>query len=235
MALGTTTDFTITRTELIELAHSMIGVTNPSQSDLDIAKKELGLLVRFLDAKYEWMHKIDTTESELTLTANQSEYGYTDGSGADEIAPDIVKLEWAAVKFSDNNRERLVLFDKQTALSTPLKDDASSQPLAVHLEIAPLRANNKMIFYPTPSSNYTIVYAYRAPLFDFDTASDNPDLLQEWFIALKTMLAYQLAPHHGVSLNERQVLLGESQRLIRELEAHLAPEPTYLPLKAEYM
>lgn len=234
MATGTTTDYNVTRTELIDLALSALGVSEPQNDDYTLSVRVLNLLTRHLDAKATWLHAIDNTESTLTLTAGTNEYSYVDGSGADEIQPNILKLEWAAYLNSANDREPLVILDKLTALRTPLKDDSNSQPIAVYLEKGRLTTENNMIVFPTPNSAYTIVYSYRKPLYDFDLATDNPDVPQHFVLPLQKLLTYELSYHYGTPLSERQLLKQEAEIAFKASENLEMDEPSYLPLKAEY-
>jgi hypothetical protein len=47
---------------------------------------------------------------------------------------------------------------------------------------------------------------FKRPLYDFDTASDNPDMPQGWSLWLQKELAIQLAPGHNVDLNKINIL-----------------------------
>lgn len=60
-----------------------------------------------------------------------------------------------------------------------------------------------------------ITYTYKRPLFDFDTFSDNPDMPQGWIRYLKLRLAHDLAPAHGIALDER-LWLEKQWRTARE-------------------
>lgn len=232
MATGTTADFTVTRNELIDLALGSIGVSEPGNSDYDLSVKVLNMLVRHLDARGEWIWGMDNTESTLTLVASQAEY--TTGAAATDIATDILKLEYCALVDGTDDRTVLKILDKKSALRTPLKDDSDAEPIAVHLERAALRSNNKMVFYPTPDTAESVVYHYRKPLFDFDLSTDNPDFPQDFFLPLKKMLASELAPHYGIPLNERQILEAIAEKAFKESEATQGDGPAYIPLKTEY-
>ena len=231
MAIGTTADFSVTRTDLIELAYSILGVTEISNDETALAVKILNAMVRNLDSRGTWLWAIDNTESTLTLVGAQQEYAT--GATSTTIATDILKLEWCAV-LTPSDRKELVILDKKSSLRTALKDDTSAEPEAVHLERATLRANNKMLFYPTPNSAYSVVYHYRRPLFEFDAASDNPDVPQDWFSTLYKMLAYELSPHFGKPLTERQLLKAEAEESLKNVDAFQTDRPAYIPLKTEY-
>lgn len=231
MAVGTTSDFDVTRTELVDMSLGKIGVADPGQSDRVLGINLLNTLIRNLDARGDWLHAISNTESTLTTIANQQ--AYAAGSGASLIATNIVRLEYAAVVIG-TRREDLILFDKQTSLRTRLQDDTNGQPIAVHLETAKLRSSQRMLFYPTPNSAYSIVYKFRRPIYDFDTASDNPDFPSQFILPLSRLLAYELAPHYGTPLQERQLLLAEGEKSYIETVAGLSDRPAYIAVKTEY-
>lgn len=231
MPVGTTTDFDVTRTELVDLSLGEIGVSEPGQNDRVLAIKLLNILIRNLDARGDWLHAISNTESTLTLIGNQQ--AYATGSGASLIATNIVDLEYVAVLIG-NRREDVVIFDKMSSLRTRLQDDSPGQPVAVHLETAKLRSDQRMLFYPTPNQAYSIVYKFRRPLFDFDTTSDNPDFPSQFILPLSRLLAYELAPHFGIPLPERQALLAEGEKSYSETVAGLSGRPAYVAVRTEY-
>jgi hypothetical protein len=231
MPVGTTSDFTYTRNELIEMALSTIGVTEPSNDEYALASKVLNAMVRHLDAKGQWLWAIDNTESTLTLVSGQQEY--VTGALATTISPSILKLEKAALLIN-SDREPLTILTKRESIKTPLMDESNSQPVAVYLERAALRSNNVMLFYPTPNSAYTVKYNFRRPLFDFDGPTNNPDFPQDWFMPITKMLAYELSSHYGKPLAERQLLKADADLSFSESETFNDDEPSYSPAKTEY-
>jgi len=48
-----------------------------------------------------------------------------------------------------------------------------------------------------------IIYSYKRPLFDFDNATDNPDMPSEWTSYLMWRLAHDLSPEYHITLDER--------------------------------
>jgi hypothetical protein len=232
MAVGTTANFDVTRTELIDLALGIIGVTEATQSDYSLAIKVLNSLIRYLDADGHWLHAIDSTESTLTLVSSQREYAA--GAGASNIATNILRLEYIAVLEGAEDYRELVILDTPQSFRTLLKDDSNGEPSAVHLERAKLLTDNKIQFFPTPNSAYTVKYNYRRPLFDFDLATDNPDFPSPFILPLQKRLAVELAPHFGNPLPERQLLLAEAEAQFEQAKSFHADKPSYVPLQTEY-
>lgn len=68
-----------------------------------------------------------------------------------------------------------------------------------------------------------IRYLYKRPLFDFDNATDNPDMPQGWTRYLMWRLAHDLAPEYHLGLDERQWLKGEYLDARTEIFPHTTP------------
>ncbi len=108
MATGSTSDFTLTRDELIELGYKLIGVLQPGDSLdgelLEDAKKVLGLVVRETDAAGRWRWTIDVA-STLTLVANT--FRYTSSNGLPTNIADLVKVMYRDGQANDHPVEIL--------------------------------------------------------------------------------------------------------------------------------
>lgn len=231
MATGTTVDFDLNRTEVVTLALSALGVSEPSNTDMALGIKILNMVVRALDVRGQWPHTISNTES--TLTTVTSQQAYATGATATTIKTNILRLEYAAVLIN-GDREPLTILDKPLSLRTTLQDDSNSQPTAIHLERGKLLSANRALLYPTPNAAYTIVYKYRRAVYDFDLSTDNPDLMPEFNLALQQMLSAKLAPHYGIPLNERQIMLAEAEKDLADTIAGTADRPSYVPLQTRY-
>ena len=233
MSINTTSDFTLTRNELIELSMSKIGVTELSVEDVNLGVKVLNSLVRNLDAKGSWLWAIDSTESTLTTVPGQAEY--VAGNGANYIATDILEVTTVTHARSVTDRVLLRILTKHEADRTYLKqDNNSSEPIACYLERANIRKANVLTIYPTPDAAFTIKYNYRRALYDFVQADNNPDLPTEWFLPLQKMLASELASHYGKPLQERQLLKMEADEAMLEVARFSQDSPSYSTLRAEY-
>lgn len=192
---------TITRTELVRRAFRRIGQDNPTNTDKANAVALLNDILKGLDPQGRFLWTISNTPSTLTLVDGQS--AYTVGSAATNIANYIIALERVEMMNGTQISYPLDILDKSEAISTWNRDSAaSSQPVQVYLERAPLASNQKMHFYPTPNAADSIQYYYRRRLYDFDNPSDNPDFPAEHNQRLVQMLASELAPEYGVSVAE---------------------------------
>lgn len=75
--------------------------------------------------------------------------------------------------------------------------------------------NGKLYVWVTSASvKDTLFIVFQRPFEDFDAAADNPDFPVEWFRALVYALAYDIAPDHGIPLQERALLKIERDEIM---------------------
>jgi hypothetical protein len=192
-----------------------IGNSNPSASERAQAILALNMIVKRVDVRGRWLWAISNTASTLTL-ANGTR-AYSAGATASTINTNILELESVFLVEGTSTTE-LEIIDKSRAISNPYRDD-SGKPLEVYLETAPVMANQKMHFFPTPNSTYSIQYYFRRRLYDFMASSDDPDFPGEWVNYLVKELAGEISPEYGVPLQERQYLKMEAEAALRDLNA----------------
>jgi len=192
-----------------------MGIDNPSTQDLADAVAVLNDTVHELDHKGRWLWTVSTTPSTLTLVTNQREYAT--GSTATTIATYIQELERVEVVDGSTYRP-LQIISRADAISIYEREN-SGEPVAVYLLRAPNPANQKMGFLPTPSSAYSVQYYYRRMLYDFDNSSDNPDFPKGANLNLITILAAQLAPLYGASMQMQDRLDVKAEIARKDLRA----------------
>lgn len=224
-------DHNLTRDELVRESLAMLGVNSPSTNEIARAVDKLNSLMKLIDVEGRWLWAIDNTESTLSLVVGQSEYAA--GTGVSLIKTDILDLEYVAVLENSNDRNPIEIMRKTESMYTSLKDD-DGEPIRVFLEKAPLLEDNKMIFYPVPNVAFDVVYTYKRRLYDFDLASDNPDMPAEWQIPLQYNLAYHLSFSYGLPLQERLVLKGEAKELLDTMRMANYQKATKRTLNNQY-
>lgn len=234
MATGTTADYNITRNQLIADAIGVLGESNPSQEEINLGVRTLNALVRSLDIRGNWFWAQDQTESSITLTGGVSEYVYTDGLTSDQIASNILRLNWVGKIEGNEDRIPLTILTESTASRTFLKGDTRSEPVAVFLDRAAVLTDNVLHVYPTPNQSYELRYTYRRPLYDFDLATDNPDIPMEGYFALLYGLAYHLSPHFSLPLQERQLIEKDFEVHLERLRVFKPNKSTVTVQKARY-
>lgn len=194
------TNQTTTREKVIARAYRRIGIDNPSTTKMAQAAELLNDVLREIAFEGRWLWLIDNTESVLTTVAGQKEY--TVGDGASEIASNILQLD-SAVYLNGTTRVPLDIYNKSESLTTVLLDSSSTgDPQGIHLERGLTTTTNKLHVFPTPTMVYTIRYNFMRGIYDLDNSTDVPDLPQEWNIKLSKILARELAPENGVTINE---------------------------------
>jgi hypothetical protein len=148
-------------------------------------------------------------EVSVTLTSNRT---YTIGIGqtVNVAFPLRIETAWLVTTASGQRQELDILgraeFSRLNALTTGNPVSISYQPktnLGI-LSVWPIPDS-------TVQSNNTILLSCRTPLEGFTSASETPDLPQEWQNALIYGTAVSLAPEYGVPLNDRNMLLKEYQ------------------------
>lgn len=230
MATGTTVNFTITRTELVDAALRMLGNHYPSQTDRSNAVQTLNMRLRVIDTKGRWFWGISNTETTLTLTSGNRSYSVA--TAPTGIASNILDLElfqlWDGVGYTP-----VRIVSKEESLNT-WEREGTGQPYLVFLERGLTAASNKIHTFPTPDATYTAKYTYRRRLYDFDLTSDNPDLPQDAYDFLKKDLASQLAPEYGKSLPEIQLLSALADKALEDLRAANTQHYDIQPVATEY-
>src|SRR3990167_4906095 len=79
-----------------------------------------------------------------------------------------------------------------------------------------------------------IAYSYKRPLFDFDLATDNPDMPAGWGRYLTYRLAHDLSPNAGLALDERIWLKGQYKEAREAIFPSGKPAATKTQHKALY-
>lgn len=69
-----------------------------------------------------------------------------------------------------------------------------------------LNTGTMFLWYAPQAVNELVNFTWHRPIQDFDTASDNPDLPQEWISTLISNLALELMPQSSVSLAKAKMI-----------------------------
>lgn len=204
---------TITRTKLIQRAFRRIGIDSPSTNELGLGVELLNDIIKELDEEGRFLHAVSNTPSTLALVSGQASYDVA----SDGIPSYMLSLERVEIVRGEGTLEPIRIIDKSESISTYEREGTTGgDPHMVYLERQPNMANQKIWFYPTPSAAVNIQIYFRRPLYDFDNASDNPDVPQSWNQKLVKRLAYELAPEYGVPLAERQLIKAECDEAMKK-------------------
>lgn len=206
MALSNSTNFSITRDQLIAGALRIAGAVqqgeSPTSTQVIEASEALNMLVKSWqpDGLQLWV----TKEYTLTLTASTASYTVN--------TPKLLRVIQAYNHNTTSNVDipmRIITRDEYNRLGNKTSTGTPIQLLAI-----PNRTDTTIKVFPVPdstaASTQQIIMVYQKPFDDFDSSTDEPEFPSEWFAALKFALAAQLAPEYGMEINERKELLAEA-------------------------
>jgi hypothetical protein len=205
------------------MALRQLGNVNPSNTERANAVIYLNSLLKRLDPKADWKWTWVYTPGSITTVANQRSYTVA----ADSLASNIYRIEHVD-KVVGTTLSPITVIDTYERLSS-VDREGTGEPQWAFLQTAPVLANQKLDFLPTPDAAYTYQYTYRRRLYDFTAATDNPDFPGEWILSLATMLASLLSREYGMQLQERLDLKNEASQFELEMLAANGDTDKYIP------
>ena len=211
MATSNSTNFTVTRDDIIKRALRLIGVVaqgeTPTTDQVTEAALSLNGLVKAWQADGMPLWALKETSIPLTGGVNS----YTLGLGATVNIPKPLKVTQAWFRNTASNVDiplRIITKQEYNTLG-----NKSSQGAPIQIYYEPLRDTGVLHVFPTPgsvdASAGTVYIVYQRPFEDFDSSTDNPDFPQEWYDAVTYGLATRLAPEYGIPAADRKVLWQE--------------------------
>lgn len=211
MATSNSTDFSVTRDEIIKRALRLIGAVaqgeTPTADQISEASVALNGLVKAWQA--DGMPLWALKQYNITLTAGNSSYNI--GTSQTINTPKPLKVLQAWFHNSVSNVDipmRIITKEEYNRLGNKT---SSGQPIQIYYD--PQREYGVLYTFPTPSatdvSNGYITIVYQRPFEDFDSATDTPDFPQEWYDAVTYGLASRLAPEYGLDITNRKTLWQE--------------------------
>lgn len=150
--IGTTTDFALTRNELIELGYAKIGKLEPgkslSEEQIDRGVKALNLLIRSISTKGIDQNKLlwALETDHLILQADKWIYGVQEG-----LSPNILRLETAMARGTDAADIAMDIITLEQYEVKGTKDE-TGDPTEVRFIQGRRPADNKFWIWPNPSS-----------------------------------------------------------------------------------
>jgi hypothetical protein len=218
MTTSGSTNFATSRDSLIYGALRIVGGLaqgeTPSATQISEAAEALNMLVKGLQAEGMPLWAI----KEYTLTLLTATQTYRIGVGQTVNTPKPLKIIQAYLHDSTTNLDvpmRIITRDEYNRLGNK---QTTGQPIQCYYD--PQNSYGDLKLFPiadaTSVTNKTITLVYQRPFEDFDAAADEPDFPQEWFDAVKHLLADRLAPEYGLAIQERQDLRGRAEKLKQE-------------------
>jgi len=212
MATSSSTNFSITRDQIIHGALRLVGAValgeTPTTDQVTEASEALNMLVKAwsADGMALW------ARSEYTLPLTLSTQSYTIGLGQTININKPLKITQAILHDTQTNVDipmRIITRDEYLRLGNKT---TTGQPIQIYYD--PQRDHGVLYVYPPANSSAVsykqIKFTYQRPFEDFDASTDEPDFPQEWFDALKYGLASRLAGEYGISMEDRKQLMQEA-------------------------
>jgi hypothetical protein len=212
MTISGSTDFSITRDQLIEGALRICGVIAPGETPSALqytgAAEALNMIVKAWQS--DGMPLWAISEHTITLIAGTNTYS---------ITPKLLKVTQAINRNSDSSIDipmRIVTRDEYNRLGN--KTSAGNPIL---LWANPNLDSTTVKVYPTPTTveaaDNTLILTYQKEFSDFDTSTDTPEFPKEYYDAIKFALASRLSYEYGMDIQDRKQLF--EQALILKVEA----------------
>ncbi len=218
MATSGSTDLTTTRNTLISGALRIVGAIaqgeTPTADQITEAAEALNYLVKALQA--DGMPLWAIKEYSIPLSASTASYRI----GLTQTVNTAKPLKIISAYRQDTTNDIDVPMVKLTRDEYNLLGNKTSEGEPIQFYYDPQRTYGDLYLFPVPNStaaaNSTVRIVYQRPFEDFDASTDEPDFPQEWFDALKFLLADRLAPEYGIPIQDRQDIRSRAKQLREE-------------------
>lgn len=211
MSTSGSTDFSVTRDDIIKRALRLIGVLAQGESPTSDQTTEAALALNGLVKAWQadgmplWALK----SYAVPLTNGASSYRIGVGQTINTPKPLKVIQAWNHNTTSNVDIPIRVLTKQEYNILG--NKTSSGNPIQVYYD--PQNTYGDLYVFPVPTateaSANTINIVYQRPFEDFDASTDTPDFPQEWYDPLTYGLATRLAPEYGVSSTDRKMLWQE--------------------------
>ena len=150
-----------------------------------------------------------TITSALASVASSGNRLFSYTASTDRVARPIRVVHADLLNVTDATSNEIDIVDRQTYFNLPSRTEEGSINVLYH---DPELSAGQIYFWPRfQSGDDVIEFTFQRPFMDFDSASDNPDCPQEFYLALTLGLASLLGPKYGIDLKERQMLMVEAK------------------------
>jgi hypothetical protein len=205
------TDFSVTRDDIIKRALRLIGVLaqgeTPSAAQIADGAFALNSLVKAWQA--DGMPLWALKSYNVPLVAGTKDYEI--GLGKAVNIPKPLKVQQAYNHSNTSNidipmrlltKQEYNMLGNKTSAGNPIQCYYNPQLDYGILSVFPVPAT-------ADATNNVVTIYYQRPFDDFDISTDTPDFPQEWFDAVMYGLATRLAPEYGVAMTDRKLLWQE--------------------------
>jgi len=213
MATSGDTTFSVDRDTLIKASLRLIGVgiidEDPTPTEISNASEALNMMLKAWQADGLQLWQIRSYD--LTPVAGIYQYNL----GAANVGERPLRIIEAY------RRETSTVIDVPlTRLSREeyyKLSDKNTQGTPSNYYFDPQLTNSVLNVWPAPdsdfASNSTIHLLYHKPIDDMDASTNDFEIPQEWYEAVKYGLAVRLAPEYGLGLQTRRFLKFEADEI----------------------
>jgi hypothetical protein len=208
MATSGSTDFSLTRNEIIQESLELLGVVaaeeTPAAADVETAARSLNMMIKSWQSKGISLWR--QTEGSLGLTAGTA--SFTMGAGGDfttsrPLRISSARLSVGSIETPLQEVSRAEYFDLPNKTS-------SGRPSLFYYD--PQLGLGKIYLWPTVAAGVTatLKFSFQRSVEDFDAAGDTPDFPQEHLEAISYNLAARLAPKFGTTIGQEVAAIAIS-------------------------
>lgn len=165
-----------------------------------------------------WTRKV----ASKTLTSSDGQYSVGSGGDININQPQAIVQAWLrdATNATYPVDIPLHIIGQQEYYQLASKS-SEGRPIVLYYDRAYDGATNagatslgQVYLWPEPDSttatNCTLYFIYQRPSLDFNASSDALDMPQEWYEAIRTNLAYKIAPEYGLQAQDYRELKHEA-------------------------
>ena len=239
MALTASTDYSITKDDLIKASLRLIGVgsidEDPTPEEITQAAVALNIMIKAWQTDGLQLWQIRTKS--MTPVTSQYQYNLGISSPSGDVVGsrplriiDIYRRITATV-----NDTPLIKMSREEYWRLSDKD---SEGTPVNYYYDPQLTNGVLNVWPAPNSTFasdnTFEILYHKPYDDMDeTSTDDFEFPSEWYEAIKYGLAVRLAPEYGIPRLER-ALLHQEATFVKDEVMSWDQEDSSIYLSPEY-
>ena len=195
MAVSSSTDFSVTGTDIVTRARSLLGIQSAEEPLQDHELVEglfwLNAMLKAWEADgvMVWTY----TEGTFALVASTASYVIGAGGSFTTVPLDILQM-----RITRNSTDmEMTRMSREDYYNLPNKTNTGYPTMWMYDR---QRDNGTLYVWPAPDTTAgTLKFTYRRRIMDMDAGTDNFDIPQEWYLAVVYGLANQLLPVYGRS------------------------------------
>ncbi len=211
MPTSGSTDFSVTRDDIIKRALRLIGALAQGETPTSDQTTEAALALNGLVKAWQVDGMPLWAVKTYAITLTDSVGTYRIGVGQTVNTPKPLKVLQAFNH--DTNSDVDIPMRILTHKEYNMLGNKTSEGNPIHCWYDPQNSYGDLHLFPVPdtiaATNNTINIVYQRPFEDFDSSTDTPDFPQEWYDALAYGLACRLAPEYGLPSTARKQLWQE--------------------------